>query len=127
MFVFITFCVLVVNLFIQDDHFECDGAFALSGLRPRVFCIEQNVARVENPTRQELRQPGRTVNNPENIFTRCGPTSLWLPDGEPLPESSVGEEPALGGPTQPGGLSWKTQLHDGTQPSVRPGEDNSTQ
>lgn len=33
----------------------------------------------------------------------------------------MGEEPAAGGPTQPGGLGWKTQLHDGTQPSVRHG------
>lgn len=46
-------------------------------------------------------------------------------DGDLLPESSVGEEPAVGHPTQPGGLGWETQLHDGTQPSVRPGGNNS--
>lgn len=55
------------------------------------------------------------------------PVSHWLSDGESLPEGSVGEEPALCGPTQPGGLGWETQLHNGTQPSVGPGEDQSKQ
>lgn len=61
MYIFITFLKMnvtvtnvFVNSFIQDVHFVCDGAFALSDLRTHFFCSQQTVARVENQTRQEL-------------------------------------------------------------------------
>lgn len=77
---------------------------------------------------------GKSYDNQVGLWTTLGihlpatdqPVSRSLSDGDSLPASGVGEEPALCGPTQPGGLSWKTQLHHGTQPSVRPGEDNNS-
>lgn len=93
-----------------------------------------NASSALNKMWQEWRiKHGKSYGNQVGLSTTLGiylpatdqPVRRSLPDGDSLPESSVGEEPALCGPTQPGGFSWKARLHDGTQPSVRPGENHS--
>lgn len=48
--------------------------------------------------------------------------SVLVSDRDGCQESSLGAERAAGGPTQPGGIGWETQLHPGAQSSGWHGE-----